>query len=122
MDYAGFVVPEMVKRRPVIVISPKPRREQGLCAVVPLSTTAPRTVEKHHIDIILPDEFIKDGKFTKNCWAKCDIVNTISLARLDLVRIGKNTDGKRIYSYFRVSSDTLEAIRKAVFSCIGGKI
>ncbi len=35
----GFVAPEMVKRRPVVVIS-RLRRRADLCTVVPLSTTA----------------------------------------------------------------------------------
>jgi len=37
----GFQQPEMVKRRPVIVISPKISRRPNLCTVVALSTTAP---------------------------------------------------------------------------------
>jgi mRNA interferase MazF len=37
---SGFVEPEMVKVRPVVVISPKPRKSiHSLCTVVPLSTT-----------------------------------------------------------------------------------
>ena len=38
-DYAlgGFRPPEMVKKRPAIILSPRLPRRDGLCAVVPLS-------------------------------------------------------------------------------------
>jgi uncharacterized protein YifN (PemK superfamily) len=40
-DYSlgGFREPEMVKPRPATVISPRLRHRDGLCSVVPLSTT-----------------------------------------------------------------------------------
>ena len=44
----GFKAPEMIKRRPVVVISPRPRGLNPLCTIVPLSTTAPNTVEPFH--------------------------------------------------------------------------
>jgi mRNA interferase MazF len=39
-DYSrgGFQAPEMVKRRPAIVISPRLRHRDGLCTVVPVSS------------------------------------------------------------------------------------
>ena len=45
---AGFREPEMVKRRPVVVISPKIRARPGLCTVVALSTTVPAPVMDYH--------------------------------------------------------------------------
>ncbi|MCB2262482.1 MAG: type II toxin-antitoxin system PemK/MazF family toxin, partial [Candidatus Thiosymbion ectosymbiont of Robbea hypermnestra] len=44
----GFKAPEMIKRRPVVVISPRPRRSNQLCTIVPLSTTVPNPVEPFH--------------------------------------------------------------------------
>ncbi|WP_198669160.1 type II toxin-antitoxin system PemK/MazF family toxin [Elioraea thermophila] len=41
-DDTGFRPPEMVKRRPVVVVSPRLPHRDGLATVVPLSTTAPR--------------------------------------------------------------------------------
>jgi uncharacterized protein YifN (PemK superfamily) len=43
----GFIEPEMVKRRPVVVISPRFRHRDWLCTVVPLSTT--HQVQPKHI-------------------------------------------------------------------------
>ncbi len=42
----GFKAPEMVKKRPVVVISPRRRKSTPqLCTVVPLSSSAPNPVE-----------------------------------------------------------------------------
>jgi len=38
-DFKGFVPPEMVKRRPAVIVSPRMRKREGLCTIVPLSTT-----------------------------------------------------------------------------------
>ncbi|MDY6930077.1 MAG: type II toxin-antitoxin system PemK/MazF family toxin [Pseudomonadota bacterium] len=47
-DFKGFVPPEMVKRRPAVVISPRLRRRQRLCTIIPLSTTPPNPIEAYH--------------------------------------------------------------------------
>ena len=45
----GFQPPEMTKRRPVVVVSPRRRRAMTkLCTVVPLSTAVPNQVEPFH--------------------------------------------------------------------------
>lgn len=49
----GFKEPEMVKRRPVIVVSPKISTRPGLCTVVALSTTEPRPKMPFHCEIDL---------------------------------------------------------------------
>ncbi|WP_366938186.1 type II toxin-antitoxin system PemK/MazF family toxin [uncultured Brevundimonas sp.] len=46
----GFRPPEMVKRRPCIVLSPPIRDRKQLCTVVPLSTTPPRQIQDHHLE------------------------------------------------------------------------
>lgn len=120
-DYKGFIIPEMVKRRPVVVISPKPRRELTLCAVVPLSTTPPRVVELHHLEVVLPPDLVHGAGFKPTCWAKCDLVNTVSLERLDLIRVGRSTGGKRQYSYSCVNDAMLNKLRQAVVFALTGK-
>jgi len=50
-DFTGFKPPEMVKQRPVVVVSPRYRRHTGVCLVVPLSTVAPPEIEPHHFEI-----------------------------------------------------------------------
>ena len=48
---AGFKAPEMVKVRPVIVVSPKRKHCSGLCTVVAISTVTPTTIELSLIHI-----------------------------------------------------------------------
>jgi len=81
-DFAGYVVPEIVKKRPVVVISPK-HKTAGLVTVVPLSTTSPNPTERFHMRI---KNYLKmDGS---EVWVKADLVARVRLARLD--RIKKN--------------------------------
>jgi len=47
-DFTGFKPPEMVKKRPVVILSPRYRRRTGLCIVVPFSTVEPELIEPHH--------------------------------------------------------------------------
>lgn len=84
-DFCGFVEPEMVKTRPVVILA-KNKRNSQLVTVVPLSTTAPSLQEDHHHELStnpLPD------KPHISCWAKCDMVVTVSLRRLDRYQIGR---------------------------------
>lgn len=114
----GFVVPEMVKRRPVVVISPKVRGRVGLCTVVPLSTTAPDPVMRYHLKLNLtpklPSPFLSD-----NLWVKGDMIYTVSFKRLDLIRTGKDECGKRTYYYDTLNKEQLHNVLKAVLESLG---
>jgi mRNA interferase MazF len=113
----GFKAPEMIKRRPVVVISPRPRRSNQLCTIVPLSTTAPNPVEPFHHRM---DPRSLPGKLgRKETWAKCDMLATVSLERLDRVMAGKEPSGKRICVADPVTADDLEAIRRGVMTALG---
>ncbi|WP_309610716.1 type II toxin-antitoxin system PemK/MazF family toxin [Sphingomonas sp.] len=114
----GFRAPEMVKRRPVVVISPKMRGRPDLCTVVALSTTPPVPPLACHaqIDIRpkLPDHWESDG-----VWVKGDMIYTVALHRLDFIRIGKDRNGKRMYYLHSVGHEKLTVIRRCVLSGIG---
>ena len=118
-DYnTGFIVPEMVKRRPVVVISPRLRRRNGLCTVVPLSTTQPDSEERYHCRIILSPALPAPWDSTV-VWVKADMLATVSFKRLDLIRDPKNFEGKRKYLRPVLDSDSLQAIRACVLFAIG---
>ncbi len=54
-DFSGLKTPEMIKIRPVLVISPRPERlSKKTCIVVALSTTPPDPIEKHHLKMSFP--------------------------------------------------------------------
>lgn len=115
-DFGGFIEPEMIKRRPVIVLAAH-KRNSRLVTVVPLSTTAPTLLETHHVKLMqnpLP------GGDTVDVWAKCDMVAVVSTERLDLIRTGKRRpDGKREYVLPKIGHEQFDAIRKGVASALG---
>jgi uncharacterized protein YifN (PemK superfamily) len=113
----GFKPPEMVKRRPVVVISSRPNRKTQLCIVVPLSTTPPVPVEGHHHQ--LDSRSLPGSLSTKPTWAKCDMILTVSMDRLDRVKTGKDKNGKRLYSSQAVTEDDFKAIKKSVLYALG---
>ena len=82
-DYAGFVAPEMVKKRPVIVVS-KHKHNSKLLGIVPISTTEPKPVLEYHIE--MENIFCSLHLGGKRSWVKCDRINVVSLDRLNLVR------------------------------------
>jgi mRNA interferase MazF len=105
---------EMVKRRPVIVVSKRFVRGRQACAtVVPISMTAPHVVEAHHV--VVPATAMPKGLRDKagTRFAICNCVNTLSLARMDLVA-GPRIGGRRSYETTQVSSELLLVVRRAV--------
>ena len=114
----GFREPEMVKRRPVVVISPKMRGRPDLCTVVALSLTAPERILSCHaqIDIhpALPERWESEG-----VWVKGDMVYTVGLHRLDFIRLGKDQNGKRRYYLHSLSHENIKLVRQCVLHGIG---
>jgi mRNA interferase MazF len=119
-DYSrgGFQPPEMVKRRPAIVISPRLPHRDGLCTVVPISADQPdhdvRYVVRLEFDLPLPDPFSY-----KVAWAKCDMLATVGFARLDLFHTERDQYGKRRYLHPKLSEVDLQRIRIGVLHAIG---
>ncbi len=111
-DFRGYEVPEIIKVRPVIVIR-RHRTNKLLVTVVPLSTTPPQTVLAHHLQL----ESHLQGA-SPVCWAKCDIVATVSLGRLDRIK-SKDRHGKRTYKIDELSSEQFLAVKAAVRGALG---
>jgi uncharacterized protein YifN (PemK superfamily) len=118
-DFQGFKEPEMVKPRPVVVISARPERvSRRTCIIVPLSTSAPDPIQQYHLEVSLPGALLPKD-IQKQCWVKGDMIYAVSLDRLDLYRVGRDTEGKRAYYYNRFDNKSLFEIRKAVAHAIG---
>ena len=111
-DYqTGFREPEMVKKRHVIVVSPKLLNELGTCLVVPVSHIRPRPVLAiHHL-------FTSNlyGFFTPDRpqWAKCNMLSHVGYDRLDRVLL----DGT--WCVPSISDDDLLSIKCCVLSATG---
>jgi uncharacterized protein YifN (PemK superfamily) len=110
-DFSGYRAPEIVKARPVIVISPVHLGRYGLVTVVPLSTTAPEPVRAYHFK--LASNPLPGGKDVE-VWAKCDLVASVSLDRLDRVKVSRG-----VYQVGQVSIDCVKAIRRASLVALG---
>ncbi|MYZ50326.1 type II toxin-antitoxin system PemK/MazF family toxin [Propylenella binzhouense] len=118
-DYGDEAVePEMVKRRPVLVVSPNLKRRTGLCAIVALSTTPPDPVQDYHctvrVDPPLPPPFD-----SPDMWVKADMVSTVGFHRLDLPHTKRDQYGKRKYLTVRVTPAELRAVYGCVLCGLG---
>ena len=114
----GFSNPEMDKKRPVIVLSPNIRSRQNLCTVVALSTTPPETPRPYHCQINitppLPAHYESNG-----LWVKGDMVNAVGFHRLDLIKVGKNKQGKRLYYLSHLNESTMKQVYTSVLHGMG---
>lgn len=114
----GFRQPEMIKRRAVVVVSPRISVRPGLCTVVPLSTTTPQPEMPYHcrlrINPPLPPPFDGDWK-----WVKGDMICAVGFHRLDLVRLAKGPDGRRRYRRDRLNPEDMRRIRACVLAALG---
>jgi uncharacterized protein YifN (PemK superfamily) len=111
-DFRGYEVPEMVKIRPVVVIR-KHRSNSLLVTVVPLSTTAPDHMLEHHLEL---HSHLQGA--SPVCWAKCDMIATVSLSRLDRIK-RRDRQGKRVYVISQLDTDEFYAIKVAVRKALG---
>ena len=112
-DFNGFQAPEMVKKRPVIVIS-KNRNNAKLVTIVPLSTTQPTKIEDYHYE--LPNNPVPNNAHVK-CWAKCDMLATVSISRMDRLKGTKKRE--RVVPV--IEKDEMAHIRECVGNALNLK-
>lgn len=119
-DFKGMIEPEMVKRRPVIVVSAPGLHGDGnrLATIVPLSTTEPKPKMPYHV--LLKDIPVLPYFDSPEAWVKCDMIYTVSFDRLKLFCRGKDRNtGKRIYIYDCVSPASMALIQQAMLFGLG---
>jgi len=111
-DFTSFTEPEMTKKRPVIVISPRLPFRSEIVTVVPISTTAPR----HALPFVvrLSRNYHPKDDTDRPTWAKCDMVTNLSLQRLSAFKVGR-----RKYEYPSVIPEDLQAVREGVIYGLG---
>ena len=81
-DFAGYIVPEIVKTRQVVVVW-KHKSNAKLVYVVPLSTTPPHAPQ---LAVQLPGlPIARPGQDPETkIWVKCDMIYTVSTDRLSM--------------------------------------
>lgn len=107
----------MVKKRPAIVISPRLRKRNDLCTVVPLSTTEPLPPLDHHCRLEglgLPPPYDAVAH-----WVKADMIATVGFHRLCLPFDGRHPSGKRKYVIRVLSPPDLARVRACVLHALG---
>jgi mRNA interferase MazF len=111
-DYrTGFVPPEMVKRRPVVVVGPTVGRRYRPYLVVPFSTATPRVVEP--FTVVIPAGRYAFFRSSLNVWAKCDMLTAVAPWRLDRLRdFGGGTPPM-------VQPSDLRAIQRGILYALG---
>lgn len=106
----GFVAPEMLKTRKVVVISPTATHGRHLCTVVPISATAPDHEQAWHYLLRTnptpSDEYLQ-------LWVKCDMIYTVSFERLDKLH-RRTRRGGREYFVPHLDSGDLSGVKTAV--------
>ena len=111
-DFSDLKAPEITKKRPVIIISPKLPYRSELATIVPISTTAPR----HQLPFVfrLSKNYTPWGSTDTESWAKCDLVMNISLGRLSAFKVDR-----RKYVYPNLSPEDLAGVRNGVLAGLG---
>ncbi|MCK7581059.1 MAG: type II toxin-antitoxin system PemK/MazF family toxin [Chromatiales bacterium] len=117
-DFDGFKAPEMVKRRPAVVVSPRLRSRGELCTIVPLSTTEPNVIAPYHfrlhVDPPLPAPYN-----ARTHWVKADMLYTVSFARLSLPFDGKDASGRRRTIVRLIDEADLRQIQNCLLHALG---
>ncbi|HEX4693272.1 type II toxin-antitoxin system PemK/MazF family toxin [Sphingomonas sp.] len=118
-NYDAVVIdPEMRKARPVVVVGPRLRRRGRLATVLPLSTTEPDPVENYHCRIELAQP-LPPPFDSLVMWAKCDMIATVSLDRLDRFKDRRPRGSARQWRTGKVSVDQLYALRVSLLCGLG---
>ena len=111
-DFRGYVVPEITKRRPVIIVTPRLSYRPRLCTIVPTSTTSPDHPQPFHV--LLSRNYHPNEADDLPVWAKCDLIANVSFARLDRFKVRV-----RKFATPKVSADDLRAVRIGLLHALG---
>jgi mRNA interferase MazF len=119
VDYrVGFKNPEMDKVRLAVVLSPAITSRVKLVTVVPLSLTPPDNILPFHKQIDIPFPLPQRwGNQTR--WIKGDMVNAVGFHRVDLLRLGKDQAGTRIYQTSILDDALFAVVKRCVLHGMG---
>jgi mRNA interferase MazF len=113
----GFSPPEMVKQRPVIVVSPRLRKRDNLCTIVPLGSQEPEKIMPYHHKLTFDPPLPKPYDYGVH-WVKADMLATVAFHRLDLLFL-KKQNGSRAYDNRVIAAEDLAAIQLCIRHALG---
>lgn len=114
-DYRDQAPPEMTKRRLVVVMNDRLMGRDGLCAVIPLSTTPPKARLFYQCKIELPIAIDAYPGLVK--WAKADMIGTVAYRRLSLP-YRRPPKGRRLYQKLILPPEQLTRVRLALLHAL----
>ncbi len=115
----GFKEPEMVKLRPVVVVSPQIAWRPGICTVVGLSTTPPNPKRPYHCKLTIAPALPHPWD-SEEVWLKGDMIVAVGFHRLNLIRIGRDdATKKRQYQTNVLSKEQLKEVQSCVLHSLG---
>ncbi len=115
---AAFKVPEMVKPRLCVVVSKAIEARPGLCTVVPLSTSKPNPVMAYHCKVDPAFELPKPWG-NQERWLKGDMIYAVGFHRVELLRLGKDENGRRMYQTARLEATEFRKIQACILHGLG---
>jgi mRNA interferase MazF len=114
-DFIGFREPEMIKKRPVLILTDQIKGRAGLTTIVPLSTVEPAKIQPYHYKIpkqLMPMVGFYQGS---DSWVKGDMIYTVGFDRLNLIQLGKrDSQGKRLYFKDKLDKTQMSQIYQCV--------
>ena len=111
-DFTGFKEPEMIKPRPVVVVSPRLPNRGEIVSVVPISLTGP--LQPALYKVRLSKNYHPDEPDDVACWAACDMLMNLGLYRLNGFKVGR-----RKWAYPQMTGEDLLAVRRGVLLGLG---
>jgi uncharacterized protein YifN (PemK superfamily) len=103
----------MVKTRLAVVVSKDMQARHGLCTVVPLSLTAPPQPMRYHARID-PTFTIPEPWGIQPRWVKGDMVLAVRFHRLDLLSLGRDSAGRRVYQLETLTREDFRTVQACV--------
>lgn len=107
----GFKEPELVKRRPVIVLTPSMPGRGSVVTIVGLSSVKPEPILDYHC--LLPKASLPMlGEYqNQETWVKGDMIYAVGYHRLSPIQLGTHrADGKRNYFTNRLNRTRMHEI------------
>lgn len=105
----------MVKPRLCVVVSKQMSSRPALCTVVPLSTTEPHTMMPYHCTLDITFDLPPRWGNRKR-WVKGDMINAAGFHRVDLLMLGKDRSGKRIYQTSTIGRHDLKRVQSCILN------
>ncbi|EFN3234513.1 hypothetical protein HKH61_004790 [Escherichia coli] len=118
-DFKGSVSPEINQCRPVLILREEIVGSQKLVVVVPISNTEPNPLCSFHHELDDASPSLSGHMMGKKHWAKCDLVSTVSVDRLDRIRSRDPRTGKNYFHVGVMTDDDFDAVRDKVMYGIG---